>query len=123
MALEDGSWAAAQDFFDRVLDMNAECAEAYLGKFLAGKREKGLMQYTASQVSRAKQQEKSVPKEAAQPDAAASARRWNALPSRPICRSGRYAPNTRSRSPIRLCWSTGKKKQARARKPWRTIAT
>ena len=70
MALEDGSWAAAQDFFDRVLDMNAECAEAYLGKFLAGKREKGLMQYTASQVSRAKQQEKSVPKEAAQPDAA-----------------------------------------------------
>lgn len=35
MALEDGDWQAADEFFDRVLDMEAKCAEAYCGKFLA----------------------------------------------------------------------------------------
>ncbi len=35
MALEDGEWAKADKHFDQVLDMNAECAEAYLGKLLA----------------------------------------------------------------------------------------
>ncbi len=35
MSLEDGDWDKAQEFFDRVLDNDAECAEAYLGKALA----------------------------------------------------------------------------------------
>ncbi|MCD8017530.1 MAG: toll/interleukin-1 receptor domain-containing protein, partial [Oscillospiraceae bacterium] len=35
MALENGDWNGANDFFDRVLDYDAECAEAYLGKALA----------------------------------------------------------------------------------------
>lgn len=34
MALEDGEWSKADEFFDRVLDMNAQCAEAYLGKLM-----------------------------------------------------------------------------------------
>ena len=37
-ALEDGEWNKASEFFDRVLDMDAECAEAFLGKALAGLR-------------------------------------------------------------------------------------
>ena len=35
MALEDGQWDAAKDFFNQVLNMDAECAEAYLGLALA----------------------------------------------------------------------------------------
>lgn len=35
MALEDGDWNKADDFFEDVLNQNAECAEAYWGKFLA----------------------------------------------------------------------------------------
>ena len=35
MALEDNDWNMADNFFDRVLDMDAECAEAYLGKALS----------------------------------------------------------------------------------------
>ena len=31
MALEDKEWDAAKEFFDQVLNMDAECAEAYLG--------------------------------------------------------------------------------------------
>ena len=34
MALEDGDWKRADEFFEQVLNQNAECAEAYLGKFL-----------------------------------------------------------------------------------------
>ena len=34
MALQDGKWDDAKGYFDRVLDMDAECAEAYLGLFL-----------------------------------------------------------------------------------------
>ena len=34
-ALEDGDWAKADEFFDQALNMNAKCAEAFLGKFLA----------------------------------------------------------------------------------------
>lgn len=34
-ALEDRDWAAADSFFDRALDLNAECAEAFFGKVLA----------------------------------------------------------------------------------------
>ena len=35
MALEDKKWDDAKGYFDRVLDMDAECAEAYLGLFFA----------------------------------------------------------------------------------------
>ena len=31
MALEDGLWTKAEEFFEEVLNQNAECAEAYLG--------------------------------------------------------------------------------------------
>ncbi len=31
MALEDGQWQEAREYYDRVLDMDAECAEAYWG--------------------------------------------------------------------------------------------
>ena len=34
-ALEDGEWAKADEFFDQALNMDAKCAEAFLGKFLA----------------------------------------------------------------------------------------
>ncbi len=35
MALEDGEWQKADDFFEEVLNQDAECAEAYLGKFMS----------------------------------------------------------------------------------------
>lgn len=35
MALEDGEWKRADEFFEEVLNQDAECAEAYLGKALA----------------------------------------------------------------------------------------
>jgi len=35
LALEDGEWENANSFFDQVLNMDAECAEAYLGQGLA----------------------------------------------------------------------------------------
>ena len=38
MALSDGDWKKANEFFDRVLDGDAENAEAYMGKFLARKK-------------------------------------------------------------------------------------
>jgi len=36
MALEDGEWENAKDFFDQVLNMDSRCVEAYLGLALAG---------------------------------------------------------------------------------------
>ena len=68
MALSDGNWKAADEFFDRVLDMNAECAEAYLGKFLARVQESDIAQYATSQIERAKRGEMSTSKEAVQAD-------------------------------------------------------
>lgn len=38
MALEDKEWDKADGFFDEVLNYNAECAEAYLGKALAERK-------------------------------------------------------------------------------------
>ena len=35
MALEDGEWAKADEFFEQVLNQDAKCGAAYLGKFLA----------------------------------------------------------------------------------------
>ena len=37
-ALEDGEWEKADEFFDQALNMDAKCAEAFLGKFLAQKK-------------------------------------------------------------------------------------
>ena len=38
MALEDGEWKKAEEFFEEVLNQDAECAEAYYGEMLAGAR-------------------------------------------------------------------------------------
>ena len=38
MALEDGEWTKADEFFEQVLNQDAKCGAAYLGKFLASKR-------------------------------------------------------------------------------------
>ncbi|MCR4935492.1 MAG: TIR domain-containing protein [Oscillospiraceae bacterium] len=38
IALEDHDWAAADAFFDKALDLDAECAEAYFGKALAAEK-------------------------------------------------------------------------------------
>ena len=38
MALDDRSWSDAKSYFDRVLDMDAECGAAYFGLFLADKQ-------------------------------------------------------------------------------------
>ena len=35
MALEDGEWEKADEFFEQVLNQDAKCGAAYLGKFLA----------------------------------------------------------------------------------------
>ena len=35
MALEDGEWTKADEFFEQVLNQDAKCGTAYLGKFLA----------------------------------------------------------------------------------------
>ena len=44
MFLEDGNWSEADEYCERVLDINPECGEAYLGKLMAelevNKREK-----------------------------------------------------------------------------------
>ena len=42
MALSDGDWKKANEFFERVLDGNAENAEAYMGKFLARKQKSSM---------------------------------------------------------------------------------
>ena len=38
LALEDGKWEDAKDFFNRALDIDAKCAEAYLGLAMAEER-------------------------------------------------------------------------------------
>ena len=56
MALEDGKWQEAAEYFNRALDMDARCADAYLGQLLAKNQcaddrafvEKRLAQYPAS---------------------------------------------------------------------------
>ncbi len=48
MALEDRDWNKAQDFFDKVLNMDAECSEAYLGKALIDFRVTNLAQLESS---------------------------------------------------------------------------
>lgn len=40
MFLEEGNWNSADEYFDRVLDLDVECGEAYLGKLMAELRVK-----------------------------------------------------------------------------------
>jgi len=42
MALDDREWDKADGFFEEVLNQDAECAEAYLGKFLAKEKKSDL---------------------------------------------------------------------------------
>ena len=42
MALEDGDWSRADEFYEEVLNQDAECGEAYLGKFLVQQRQPDL---------------------------------------------------------------------------------
>lgn len=51
IALEDGEWDKADGYFDRVLDSNAERAEAYVGKFLAVKKCSTMDAYTKQVLS------------------------------------------------------------------------
>ena len=69
IALEDGEWENANTFFEEVLNYNAECAEAYLGKFLAREKAASLQAYKDTwtdkinnTVNRLKQNEKSAEK-------------------------------------------------------------
>ena len=42
MALEDHEWKKADDFFEEVLNQNAECSAAYLGKWMAAEKQPNL---------------------------------------------------------------------------------
>ena len=70
MSLEDGEWKAADEFFDRALDMDAECAEAWRGKFLARVGAQSLTQHVEESVKYLQRGEKGVPTRAAMPDPA-----------------------------------------------------
>ena len=50
MALEDGDWKRADEFFEQVLNQNAECAEAYLGKFLVENKCKSTDEYADKRI-------------------------------------------------------------------------
>lgn len=52
MALEDGEWAKADDFFEQALNQDAELAEAYLGKFLSKNRAMSLDDLSVQLVAR-----------------------------------------------------------------------
>jgi len=47
MALEDGEWQKADEFFEEVLNQDAECAEAYLGKALAAEKCRNLDEFVS----------------------------------------------------------------------------
>ena len=51
MALEDGEWSKADEFFEQVLNQDAECGAAYLGKFLASKKSKNAQDFVQSYLS------------------------------------------------------------------------
>ena len=52
MALEDEEWENAADFFNRALDMDAKCGEAYLGMFLVENQCRNAEEYAAAQIER-----------------------------------------------------------------------
>ena len=54
MALTDGKWADAKGYYDRVLDMDAECGEAYLGLFLVEYKASSVDAFVAGQLTEMK---------------------------------------------------------------------
>ena len=54
MALADGKWDDAKGYYDRVLDMDAECGEAYLGLFLVEKKASSVDAFVAGQLTELK---------------------------------------------------------------------
>ena len=60
MALEDGEWSKADEFFEQVLNQDAECGAAYLGKFLASEQCRSENAYADAFVKKAKSE---APKE------------------------------------------------------------
>ena len=54
MALEDGEWSKADEFFEQVLNQDAECGAAYLGKFLAKVKSPSAQKYAASYIEQVK---------------------------------------------------------------------
>ena len=60
MALEDRDWEAADDFFDKALDIDAESAEAFLGKALAANRCSNLDAFIARRLSRGADREETL---------------------------------------------------------------
>ena len=60
MALEDGEWSKADEFFEQVLNQDAECGAAYLGKFLARVQCRSAKAYADAFVKKAKSE---APKE------------------------------------------------------------
>ena len=53
MALEDGEWNKADEFFEQVLNQDARCGGAYFGKFLASKKSKSAQDFLQSYLSTA----------------------------------------------------------------------
>ena len=49
MALEDHEWDKADRFFEEALNLDPECAEAYIGKLLAKEKKPGFASWLASQ--------------------------------------------------------------------------
>ena len=49
MALEDHEWDKADSFFEEALNLDPECAEAYIGKMLAKEKKPGFASWLASQ--------------------------------------------------------------------------
>ena len=54
MALADGKWDDAKGYYDRVLDMDAECGEAYLGLFLMEQKASSVDAFVAGQLTELK---------------------------------------------------------------------
>ena len=66
LALEDGEWEKAKQYFDQALMLDAECAEAYFGIALAELRAKDSESYIRSATSRTPKTEKlTIPEDAA----------------------------------------------------------
>ena len=50
MALEDGEWENANEYFDQVLNMDAKCGDAYLGRALAESKVSNLDSFSKSRL-------------------------------------------------------------------------
>ena len=54
MALEDGEWSKADEFFEQVLNQDAKCGAAYLGKFLASEQCRSAKAYADAYIENVK---------------------------------------------------------------------